>query len=122
MRKIMVVEDAKNIILVLEKSLKNAGYDVVTARDGLEAIEKAQSSAPNLILLDILIPKMNGFLVFEALQDDPKTEEIPVVFISAKAEKEDLEKAISMGAKDYLIKPIKQEDLLETVEKYIKGE
>ncbi|MFW6389596.1 MAG: response regulator [Halanaerobiales bacterium] len=122
MRKIMVVEDAKNIILVLKKSLKNAGYDVITARDGLEAIEKAQSSAPNLILLDILIPKMNGFLVFEALQDDPKTEEIPVVFISAKAEKEDLEKAISMGAKDYLIKPIKQEDLLETVEKYIKGE
>ncbi|MFW5786988.1 MAG: response regulator, partial [Halanaerobiales bacterium] len=112
MRKIMVVEDAKNIILVLEKSLKNAGYDVVTARDGLEAIEKAQSSAPNLILLDILIPKMNGFLVFEALQDDPKTEEIPVVFYTSKGEPEVLETCFKSMAADYCLKRADKRELI----------
>lgn len=121
MNKILVVDDEKNIILVLRMSLKKAGYEVITASDGLKAIELAQSHKPDLILLDILLPKMNGFLVFEALKDDPKTEDIPVVFISAKAEKEDLERAKSMGAKDYLIKPIKQADLLNAVEKNIKG-
>lgn len=121
MSKILVVDDAKNILLVLRMSLEKSGYEVITAMDGLSALEKAQEMDPDLILLDILIPKMNGFLVFEALKDDPTTAETPVVFISAKAEDEDLEKARKLGAADFLIKPIKQEQLLKTVEKYIEG-
>lgn len=122
MNKILVVDDEKNIILVFKMSLEKAGYDVVIARDGIVALEKAREENPDLILLDIVLPKMNGFLVFEALQDDPKTEEIPVIFLSARAEKKDLDKAMSMGATDYLVKPLKQHELLEAVEKYIKEE
>lgn len=121
MSKILVVDDAKNILLVLRMSLEKAGYEVITAMDGISALEKAQDLDPDLILLDILIPKMNGFLVFEALKDDPTTAETPVVFISAKAEDEDLKKARELGAADFLIKPVKQEQLLETVEKYLEG-
>ncbi len=119
--KILLADDAKNIVLVLKMSLEKAGYDVIIARDGLSALELAQTEDPDLILLDILMPKMNGFLVIEALKDDPVTSEIPVVFISAKSEEKDLERARSLGASDYLVKPIKQEELLAIVEKNIKG-
>mgnify|MGYP000448173354 CR=1 FL=1 len=119
--KILLADDAKNIVLVLRMSLEKAGYQVLVARDGLSALELAQTGNPDLILLDILMPKMNGFLVVEALKDDPVTAEIPVVFISAKSEEKDLERAKSLGASDYLIKPIKQEDLLAVVEKNLKG-
>jgi len=118
--KILLADDAKNIVLVLKMSLEKAGYEVIIARDGLSALELAQTEDPDLILLDILMPKMNGFLVIEALKDDPVTSEIPVVFISAKSEEKDLERARSLGASDYLVKPIKQEDLLAIVEKNIK--
>ncbi|MFW5995651.1 MAG: response regulator [Halanaerobiaceae bacterium] len=118
---VLVVDDAKNILMVLEMSLKNAGYRVFTARDGVSGLQLAQEEKPDLILLDILLPKMNGFLVFEALQEEPETENIPVVFLSARAEKEDLDKAISMGAVDYLVKPVNQEEFLSTVKKYVSG-
>ena len=121
MSKILVVDDAKNILLVLKMSLKKAGYEVITAMDGITALEKAQEEDPDLILLDILIPKMNGFLVFEALKDEPTTAETPVIFISAKAEDEDLEKARELGAADFLIKPVKQEQLLKNIEKHLEG-
>jgi len=84
--KILLADDAKNIVLVLKMSLEKAGYDVLVARDGLSALELAQDKDPDLILLDILMPKMNGFLVLEALKDDPATADIPVIFISAKSE------------------------------------
>jgi len=121
MHKILLVDDAKNIILVIKMSLQKAGYEVYTAQDGLTAIQKAQKIEPDLILLDILLPKMNGFLVCEALKDDPKTENIPVIFLSAKSENNDMEKAKSLGAKDYLVKPIKQEELLSSVEEILNG-
>ncbi|AZO95431.1 response regulator [Halocella sp. SP3-1] len=119
--RILLADDAKNIVLVLKMSLEKAGYQVLVSRDGLTALEIAQIEKPDLILLDILMPKMNGFLVLEALKDDPQTNEIPVVFISAKAEEKDIERAKSLGVNDYLIKPIKQKDLLAVVEKNLGG-
>ncbi|MFW6238317.1 MAG: response regulator, partial [Halanaerobiales bacterium] len=120
-KSVLVVDDAKNILMVLEMSLKKAGYQVYTARDGLAGLQLAQKEQPDLILLDILLPKMNGFLVYEALQEEAETEDIPVVFLSARAEKEDLDKALSMGAADYLVKPINQNQLLSSVGNYING-
>ncbi len=120
MKKILVVDDAKNILLVLEMSLKNAGYCVITARNGLEALEKAQFKLPDIILLDILLPKMNGFLVLEALKEEAKTENIPVIILSACSEKKDIEKAKQLGAKEYLLKPVKPDKLLKTVKNYIQ--
>lgn len=118
--KILLAEDAKNIVLVLKLSLEKAGYQVLVARDGLSALEKAQTEKPDLILLDILMPKMNGFLVLEALKDDPQTNEIPVVILSAKAEQKDFERAKKLNVNDYLVKPIKQKDLLTVIEKNLE--
>ncbi|MFW6007238.1 MAG: response regulator [Halanaerobiales bacterium] len=122
MSKILIVDDAKNIVMVLKKCLENSGYETEVAKDGIIALQKAQEVDPDLILLDILLPKMNGFLVYEALKDDPKTENIPVVFISAKAEEKDFNKAMSLGAEEYLVKPIKPDELIKTVEKVLKEE
>ncbi len=119
MSKILVVDDEKNIRLVVGKSLEKAGYDVEYAVDGVEAVDKANNISPDLILLDLRLPKMNGFLVLEALKSDAATEDIPVIILSALSEEDDVQKAISSGAEDFLVKPISQSDLLAAVEESI---
>jgi CheY-like chemotaxis protein len=119
MSKLLVVDDEKNIRLVVGKSLEKAGYNVDYAVDGVEAVDKANNISPDLILLDLRLPKMNGFLVLEALKSDAATEEIPVIILSALSEEDDVQKAISSGAEDFLVKPISQSDLLAAVEESI---
>jgi len=120
LKRILVADDEKNILLVLRVCLEKAGYEVITTSDGLTALERIQNEKPDLVLLDILMPKMNGFLVFEALKDDPGTSSIPVVFITAKSEEKDIQKGCQSGATDYLVKPIKQEVLLKTIKNILK--
>jgi len=120
LKKILIVDDEKNILLVLKIALKKAGYETILAKDGLEAIEKAREQKPDLILLDIVLPKLNGYLVYEALQEEPKTAKIPVVFISAKSEKEDIDKALDLGGEDYLTKPLEKEKLLQTINEILE--
>jgi CheY-like chemotaxis protein len=122
MSKILVVDDEKNIRLVVGKSLEKAGYTVDYAVDGVEAVDKANNISPDLILLDLRLPKMNGFLVLEALKSDAATEDIPVIILSALSEEDDVQKAISSGAEDFLVKPISQSDLLAAVEESILEE
>ncbi|MGP3779820.1 response regulator transcription factor [Halanaerobium saccharolyticum] len=122
MSKILVVDDEKNIRLVVGKSLEKAGFDVYYAVDGVQAVEKANDINPNLILLDLRLPKMNGFLVLEALKSDTPTEDIPVIILSALSAEDDVQKAISLGAEDFLVKPISQSDLLAAVETNIQVE
>lgn len=122
MSKILVVDDEKNIRLVVGKSLEKAGYDIDYAVDGVEAVDKANNINPDLILLDLRLPKMNGFLVLEALKSDVATEDIPVIIFSALSEEDDVQKAISSGAEDFLVKPLSQSDLLAAVEENIRKE
>lgn len=122
MTKILVVDDEKNIRLVVGKSLKKAGYDVCYAVDGVDAVDKTNELNPNLVLLDLRLPKMNGFLVLEALKGDTQTEDIPVIILSALSEEDDVQKAISLGAEDFLVKPISQSELLSAVEANIQSE
>ncbi|KXS47563.1 MULTISPECIES: response regulator transcription factor [Halanaerobium] len=122
MSKILVVDDEKNIRLVVGKSLEKAGFDVDYAVDGVQAVEKANDINPDLILLDLRLPKMNGFLVLEALKSDTSTEDIPVIILSALSEEDDVQKAISLGAEDFLVKPTSQCDLLSAVEANVRVE
>ncbi|TDO89280.1 response regulator receiver domain-containing protein [Halanaerobium saccharolyticum] len=122
MSKILVVDDEKNIRLVVGKSLEKAGFDVVYAVDGVEAVDQANKFNPDLVLLDLRLPKMNGFLVLEALKGDTPTEDIPIIILSALSEEDDVQKAISLGAEDFLVKPISQSDLLAAVEENIRVE
>lgn len=117
--KILVVEDNKNIITVLRMCLKNAGYEVKTVNNGVEAVETAFEWKPDLILLDIKIPKMNGFLVCETLKDEESTKNTPILMLSAKAEEEDIKKAYNLGAEDYITKPIEPKKLLAKIDEYL---
>jgi DNA-binding response OmpR family regulator len=119
MEKILLVEDNKNITLSVMMCLENAGYEVVVVENGIKAVDRALSQKPDLILLDILIPKMNGYLVCEALRDEEKTKEVPIVMLSAKAEEEDIKKARKLGADDYLVKPFEPKELLIIVKENI---
>ncbi|ADL12886.1 response regulator [Acetohalobium arabaticum] len=119
MNKILVVEDNKNIITVLRICLQNAGYEVKTVSNGVKAVETAFEWKPDLILLDIKIPKMNGFLVCETLKDEEVTANTPIIMLSAKAEEENIKKAYNLGAEGYITKPIEPKRLLAEIDKYL---
>lgn len=119
MKKILIVEDEKNIVLSLRMYLKKEGFEVKVASNGIDALKLAQDDKPDLILLDILMPSMNGYLVCEALKEDMETKHIPVIFMSAKSQEKDLNKAFEVGGSDYIIKPFTHEEIKKLIDKYI---
>lgn len=131
-RKILVVDDEIDNVVLLEKRLKATGYEVISAYDGDEAIDKAFNENPDLILLDIMMPKKDGFEVLKILRDNPKTKNIPVIMLTAKAEVSDKVRGLETGAIDYVTKPFDFKELQariltnlksqENVEEKIQGE
>lgn len=119
MRKVLIIEDEKHILLTLKMFFKAYDVEVIVAEDGIEGANLAFEYMPDIILLDILLPKMDGYMVCEILKKDINTKHIPIVFMSAKNQKEDLEKAFKAGANDYLVKPFTLDDIKEIVKKYL---
>lgn len=109
--KILVVDDSTENLKLLGNNLKKHGYNILTATNGKQAIALAETKKPNLILLDIMMPEINGFEVCEALKSNVSTHNIPVIFVSALNQTNDLNNAISIGANDYIQKPINTEEL-----------
>lgn len=120
MKKVLLIEDNKNIIKVISMLLKNEGFDLKVEKDGVNGVETALEWEPDLILLDIKLPKMNGFLVCETLRDNEKTADIKIIIVSAKAEEEDIQRGFELGADEYLTKPINPDELLEVINKHLK--
>jgi CheY-like chemotaxis protein len=113
---ILVVEDVPNILELLAVTLRFKGYPVVTASNGQEALERIAEQRPALVITDILMPKMDGFALMHKLRTDPKTNQIPVVFLSATyVTPEDKAFALSLGAARFLEKPVDTEEFLLTV-------
>lgn len=112
MYKILVVEDTLAVREEIYDILLLEGYNVFQAKNGLEGYKMAVQENPHLIISDILMPELNGFEMFEKLQKDLKTRHIPLIFLSAKGEKEDVIFGMKLGADDYLTKPIKVNDLV----------
>ncbi len=114
--KILVVEDIPSILDLLEITLKFRGYQVMTARNGQEALEKIEEERPALIVSDILMPTMDGFSFVQKLRTNPKTLDIPVIFLSATyVTPEDKAFALSLGASNFIEKPIDTEEFLLTI-------
>ena len=103
-RKILLVEDEKIIIDLLERKLKEQGYKVIIARNGIEGLVKMAKENPNLILLDIIMPQMGGFETMEKMQEDKELKKIPVIIISNSGQPVELDRARALGVKDWLIK------------------
>jgi CheY-like chemotaxis protein len=120
-RKILIVEDNEDSRELVVKVLRNKGFDTVEAADGEEAIDKATKEKPELILLDISIPKMDGYEVARRLKSLEEFSEIPIVALTAHAMKGDREKVIAAGFEGYISKPINVRELPDQVRSYLKG-
>ncbi|TSC94028.1 MAG: Response regulators consisting of a CheY-like receiver domain and a winged-helix DNA-binding domain [Parcubacteria group bacterium Licking1014_1] len=121
MNNILIVEDEDFLIRALQDNLTAEGYTVDTAKDGEEAIEKIGKKKPNLILLDLLMPKKDGFYVLEELKKNPQWKLIPVIVLSNIGEDTAIKRAMEMGANDYFVKsqhPI--EEVIEKVKEHLR--
>ena len=116
-KKILAVDDERHIVRLVEVNLQRAGYEVVTAYDGREALEKVKSENPDLIVLDVMMPYMDGFEVLKHLKADPETAEVPVIMLTAKAQDADVFRGWQSGVDCYLTKPFNPMELLTFVKR-----
>jgi len=117
---ILIVDDQPANLGVLSELLDNAGFEVLVATDGMSAISKMQYVRPDLILLDIMMPEVDGFEICKILKNDPATAEVPVIFMSALSDSVDKVKGLSIGAVDYITKPFQQEEVLARIKLHLK--
>ncbi len=118
----LIVDDDKVIQQLLEVNLELEGYDIQTASDGEEALEKVGSFRPDLILLDVMMPKLDGREVCRRIKADPVTRNMPIIFLSARAQDMDVSSGIELGASAYVTKPFDPVDLIGTVSRVLHGE
>ena len=117
-KRVLVVDDESNIVDILKFNLKREGYDVICAYDGGEALEKARNEAPDLILLDVMLPVMDGFGVLEEIR---KTDRLtPVIMLTAREEERDKILGLEIGADDYIVKPFSVRELMARVKTNIR--
>jgi CheY-like chemotaxis protein len=117
--KILVVEDEPENRLLIGMILTTEGYQVIPAVDGADALARLASEPPDLILLDLMMPQMNGFEVLERLRADPMTAPVPVIVLTALAQERDIARAVSSGAQGYVIKPFEPDELLKRIRQAI---
>ena len=120
MKKILVVDDEDDILHFLEMVLREKGYQVTTASGGHEALTRAQIDKPDLVLLDIMMPQMDGWEVLKLLRVDDDTRRIPVAMLSARTEAKDRVQGLQEGAIDYICKPFALPELLEKIDEILK--
>lgn len=113
--KILVVDDEHSIASYLQRKLTKLGYTVSVAEDGESALEQAFACLPDLILLDVKLPKLDGCEVCKRLKADPRTMATPILILSAKAQQKEIEKGLAAGADRYLCKPMSFPDILEAI-------
>jgi two-component system, OmpR family, alkaline phosphatase synthesis response regulator PhoP len=113
--KILVVDDEIYIVHILDFSLGMEGYEVVTALDGEQALHKVKSDRPDLVVLDIMMPKLDGYETCKILKNDPETKNIPVILLSAKGRNIDQKMGFQVGADDYITKPFSPRKLVERI-------
>ena len=117
---VLSIDDDRDTLQLIERLLTGTGYDVITAASGPDGLQIARSSDPDLILLDVNMPEMDGYEVCEKLQENKQTASIPVVFVTGTADEQDKARAFTLGAVDYLLKPVQKKDLLSIVSAHIE--
>jgi len=118
-KKILVVDDSQTALLVERMILSKGAYDLVTAQDGREAVATAIAERPDLILMDVVMPRMNGFEACQALRANPATSQTPIILVTTRGEAENIEKGFTNGCNDYVTKPINGLELLSKIKDYV---
>lgn len=113
--KILVIEDEEHIVELLKFNLENNGYDVVSARDGLEGLDMIRAEKPDLVLLDLMLPKVDGIEVCKVVKLDKEISEIPIIMLTAKGGETDKVLGLEIGADDYITKPFSIRELLARI-------
>ena len=117
---ILVVDDNQQNLELLQAYLEDVDCTTIPAHDGLQALDIVRKSPPDLILLDVMMPKMSGFEVCKRLKDDPKTTDIPIIMVTALTEFGDIERGIDSGTDDFLSKPVNKLELLTRIKTLLK--
>lgn len=119
MIKILVAEDERDIRELIGFTLRFSGYEVELVKNGEEAVKKAATLQPDLILLDVRMPRMSGYQACDALKKMPDTKDIPVVFLSAKGQDNEIQEGLQLGAQDYILKPFAPDELTAQVKRIL---
>ena len=115
-KRILLVEDEPNIVVSLRYLLTRAGFDVDVEENGTRALAMALENPPDVAILDVMLPEMNGFEILSALRADPRGADLPILMLTAKGQREDRERAIAGGADRFVTKPFSNAELVQTVE------
>jgi twitching motility two-component system response regulator PilH len=118
---VLIVDDSPTDVHVMQRALEQGGYRTASAADGSEAIRKARELHPDLILMDIVMPGLNGFQATRQLAADPETRTIPVIMVTSKSQESDRVWGLRQGAVDYLVKPVTSDQLLRKAQAAIAG-
>ncbi len=116
MTKILIAEDERDIRELVTFSLQFGGFAVVQAANGVEAVQRAQAERPDLILMDVRMPKMTGYEACKQMKQLPETRDIPVVFLSAKGQESEIQTGLEAGAEEYILKPFAPDELVKQVQ------
>lgn len=115
MKKILIVDDEPNIVMSLEYTFKKNNFEVFIARDGQEALDILQKQLPDVIILDVMMPMVDGFATLEQIKKDERLQHCKVIFLSAKNKEKDIENGLSLGANLYVVKPFSVKKLVDQV-------
>ena len=119
-KKILLVDDSKTTLAIEQMILSsNTNYNLISAQDGLEAVEKARTESPDLVLMDVVMPRMNGLEACKRLREDEKTQSLPVILVTTKGQETDVEAGFRNGCNDYLTKPICEHELVSMLKAYL---
>jgi DNA-binding response OmpR family regulator len=120
MRKILIVDDEPNIVMSLEYTFKKNNFEVYIARDGQEALDILKKQLPDIIILDVMMPMVDGFATLEQIKKDDRLQNCKVIFLSAKNKEKDIEKGLALGADCYVVKPFSVKKLVEQVHELLQ--
>ncbi len=120
MKKILIVDDEPNIIMSLEYTFKKSNFEVFIARDGQEALDILQNETPDAIILDVMMPNVDGYATITEIKKDEKLQHCKIVFLSAKNKESDIEKGLGLGANAYMTKPFSIKKLVDKINELIE--